>query len=637
MEYKYKLFKLLRIEQIGLKMATNKSKALPIEVQLDAKLSTLQDSCAHEIVMHYQTRQQERENLAQIYYWWQEAYKLPAYYNAKLAHLPPEQLRNTTDKFNFGPVLRLFYGVYGLQDYKRSRLSSALNAMHEEWEAKPELYKQDVAKLANYIDQSKGVSGLAKQKAKIAPAASPDDEILTDIQLDEHEAKQAAASNQTDTDYDDFKFQEERRRRGRPVFVDVDDAQRREALTDEAQDYWRKANGIASFDLDFGIEANKRKYSLALVRVDDDKMSVINTSVDEEIIKSALLLSYRKQLASVPRNLRCVLEVLRTQFVGGKVADQLQKVPELGLDNDGEQVKTYSRLICIPSSNQILLSPIGSKSGLVTTSTPSRQYLNVVDGDFYLSGGPKNYLQRRLIANDDCNQFSVSNVGRVMAMHEAPCVVYVMKLTSKSMPADFAYIDFVSFDKANADSQVCLDDKYIAAIKSKFKINASTMHKLAKQYADKWMTLKGDHASRPENDLCTFAISADAFQFEIFDKNEDIGADPICKHNKKLKLTNPYKHHFKCRDLMVALSGIGALQLEGDVEMLLDSNMLVFNYRNDIASYTTAIPTVNKQTGKRNEKGFVAYKPKPYTSHTAAASHVQHVDDDALTPVYCYA
>ena len=88
---------------------------------------------------------------------------------------------------------------------------------------------------------------------------------------------------------------------------------------------------------------------------------------------------------------------------------------------------------------------------------------------------------------------------------------------------------------------------------------------------------------------------------------------------------------------MVALSGIGALQLEGDVEMLLDSNVLVFKYRNDVASYTTAIPTVNKQTGKRNEKGFVTYKPKPYTSHAAAASHVQPVDDDALTPVYCYA
>ena len=624
----------------GLGMATKKSKALPIEVLLDAKLSTLQDSCVHEMKMHSQTRQQERENLAQIYYWWQEAYKLPAYYQAKLAHLPPEQRRNTTDKFNFGPVLRLFYGVYGLEDYKRSRLSSALNAMHEEWEAKPKLYKQDVVKLANFIDQSKGVTGLAMQRAKIAPAASHVDEIHTAIQLEEHEAKQAAMAA-TSSDDDDagpsYELIHNRKRLGRPVHVEVTDAQRREALTDEAQEYWRKANGIASFDLDFGIESNKRKYSLALVRVDDDKMAVINTSIDEEIIKAALLSSYRKQLASVPRNLRCVLEVLRTQFVGGKVAEQLKKVPELRLDNDGEQAQIRSRLICIPSSNQILLSSIGSKSGLVTTATPSRQYLNVVDGDFYLPAGPKYYLQNRLIANDDCNQFSVSNVGRVMAMHKAPCVVYVMKLTSKSMPADFAYIDIVSFDSDETDNQLALDEKYIAAIKSKFKINASMMHRLAKQYADKWMKLKGDHASRPENDLCTFAVSADAFQFEIFDKSEDIGADPVCKHNKKLKLAKPYKHYFKCRDLMVALSGIGALQLEGDVEMLLDSNVLVIKYSNDVASYTTAIPTVNKQTSKRNEKGFVAYKPKPYTSHAAAASHVQPVDDDALTPVYCYA
>ncbi len=74
----------------GRTMAAQKGKLTAAEQKLDAKLTTLQDSCVQEIRMHSVTQQQERENLAQIYYWWQEAYKLPAYYKAKLAHLPPE-------------------------------------------------------------------------------------------------------------------------------------------------------------------------------------------------------------------------------------------------------------------------------------------------------------------------------------------------------------------------------------------------------------------------------------------------------------------------------------------------------------------------------------------------------------------
>lgn len=225
--------------------------------------------------------------------------------------------------------------------------------MHEEWEAKPKLYKQDVAKLANFIDQSKGVTGLAKQQAKIPSAASPVDEIHRDIQLDEYEAKQAATSNQTNAEYDKLNFQEERRRRGRPVHVEVTDAQRKDALLDDAQEYWRKASGIASYDLGFGLEANKRKYSLALVRVDGDKMEVINSSVDEDAIKSALLASYREQFASVPINLRCLLEVLRTQYIGGKAAKQLAKVAELGLpsgddDIEDEQPTVATRMMFVP-------------------------------------------------------------------------------------------------------------------------------------------------------------------------------------------------------------------------------------------------------------------------------------------------
>lgn len=625
-------------------MATNKSRLTQAEKQLDAKLDALQNSCVQWVHMHYVSQQQERENLAEIYYWWKDAYKIPAYYNAKLAHLPPEQRRSTTDKFNFGPVLRLFYGVNTLDDTKRSRMSAALNAIHDEWQSKPKLYKQDVAKLANYIDQNKGVTGLAKQQAKIAPSQAPSEDITTEMALDEHEAEQAVIAATDDEDSaTSFEFQEQRRRRGRPQHVDITDTHRKEALLDDAEDYWRKANGIASFDLDFGIEANKRKYSLALVRVDGEKLAVINSSIDEQIIKAVLLASYRKQFASVPKNLRCLLEVLRTQFIDGKVAAQLSKVPELGFDvnSKNEKIEIFKRVIFIPAANQLLLSPVSSKSGVVTLAVPSSQYLNVVDGDFYLPSHCKFYLSNRLLSNDDINQFAVASVPKVMAMHKAPCVVYTMKLSNKAMPADFAYIDIVSFaastGKSKEYSQVALNEKYISAIKSKVKVSSGVMHKLAKQYADKWLKLKGNHANRPENELCTFAVGTDAFEFEIFDKKEDIGADPVCPIGKKLKLASPYKHYFKCRDLMPALSGMGALQLVGDVEVLLDDNVIVFKYSTGVASYTTAIPTVSKQSKKRSEKAFVVYQPKPYVSHANAANHTLPADENALTPVYCHA
>ena len=68
-----------------------------------------------------------------------------------------------------------------------------------------------------------------------------------------------------------------------------------------------------------------------------------------------------------------------------------------------------------------------------------------------------------------------------------------------------------------------------------------------------------------------------------------------------------------------------------------DGNVLAFKYSTDAASFITAIPTYNNKMEQRNDKAFVMYTAIPYTSHASAAAHVQAVDDDALTPVYCYA
>jgi hypothetical protein len=628
--------------------------AAKIEKELDAQLNTLQDSCVSELRMLSVTRQQERENLAKIYYWWQEAHKLPDYYNAKLAHLPPEfQNRTTSDRFNFSPVLRLFYGVYTLDESKRSRRSSVLNGLHEEWEAKPKLYKQDVAKLANYIEQNGGITGLAKKLAKITPSAVANADVRTEIALDEYEAKQVEQQAQFESDLEYVSKHGKPVRLVKHIKLEVTDAQRKEALGEVAVDYWRKANGIASFDLTFGIDTNKRQYSLALVRVDGESFEVLNTNVDETVIKSALLSSYRKQFSTVPQSLRCILESLRTQHIGGKARKQIEKTLELGFEKNaqGEFVHARKRMAFCPSQNQILLSSVSSKAGVVTLATPTNQLIKSCSNDLYMPVYSRRMLERRLIENDDINQFVVSSPNTIKPYSTLPSIIYGLKLTNKAMPADFSYVDilpFVSGDALNY-SQVTINSPYISAIKSKYKINPTTLHKLAKQYADKWLESKGDHANRSENELCTFAVTSTEFQFEIFEKTNEVGSNPPCPIGKKLKIFKPYKQHFKCKDLMPVLSGIGALQLEGDVEMVLDSNVLVFKYKTTAASYVTAIPTCIKATKERNTKAFTVYQPQPYSKPLRSKQHEideyfeskfddynELVIDDDLIPVYAY-
>jgi hypothetical protein len=632
---------------------TKKPKLTSAEKQLDDQLNTLQDSCYQELRMFYANQQQERENLAKIYYWWQVAYKIPDYYNAKLAHLPQEQQRKTSAKFNFAPVLRLFYGVNALGDSKRSRMSGALNAIHEEWQSKPKLYKQDVSKLANYIDQNNGVTGLYKQQVKISPATIPNADIQTDIALDEYETKQEAQQAQFVNDYEYVSKRVKLIGTTKRIRLEVTDAQRKEALSEAAEKYWRKANGITDFDLTFGVETNKRKYSLALLHIDGEKFTVIDTNVDETAIKSALLSSYRKQYAVVPQSLRCLVETLRTQYLGGKIRRQLEKTLELGLDKNaqGELVYARKRLVLCPVNNQILLSPISSKAGVVTIATPNTQLIKSINNDFYMPVYSRSFLERRLIENDDINQFDVSSPNSIKPYNITPSIIYGMKLTNKAMPADFAYIDilpFVSGDSLNY-SQVTVNAPYISAIKSKHKINAATMHKLAQQYANKWLDGKGDHSNRPENTLCSFTVTSTYFQFEIFEKSGDVGADPVCTIGKKLKITKPYKQYFKCKDLMPVLSGIGALQLDGDVEILLDSNVLIFKYKTTASSYITAIPTCIKATNERNAKAFIAFQPVPYSKplrnnqdeidayfESKFDDYNELVLDDDLIPVYAY-
>ena len=99
--------------------------------------------------------------LSELYLWWREANEIEGFLDQEYSLLPrkPKKVNYGT---NYGPLMRITFGINNLTNQKIDTYSRALNSVHREFEANPKLYEKDgAAKLTNFIDQSNGLSALA--------------------------------------------------------------------------------------------------------------------------------------------------------------------------------------------------------------------------------------------------------------------------------------------------------------------------------------------------------------------------------------------------------------------------------------------------------------------------------------------
>lgn len=601
--------------------------------QLDAELGQLQSDCDAAEKSYVGARNELYKNIARVYYWWRKADAQKGYLEAKTEQIGGIFKKESKHGYNFSPVLQLVYGN-SISDYEISRRGRVLNSLHEEYKKTPKKYGKDVVKLANHINQKGGLNKIVQDSLPDVPSLKALEKMVKqqevtgasnavlptslEISVAKQKAVDAGIAYESTTAALLLRFVEKLKQKKSYINkpntnekVRLSPNVKQAKLAADAQAYWKKHSGLGLLGADFGFDTNTSNFGLAVIKRDAKGVSVVETFIDEELIKQALTSAYEKQYAALPASLRCMYETLRTQLLPQHVADQIagklddsetkvwtKKTNKQNVTVDVQvPLKAEPRLIYVGSTKQFVLSAIGTSVSVCTIVKPKAAAFPKCDYDVYMHHHTKKVVEQ-MLNEQTMNCYRAANLSALEA-HEKPSR-HTVQVTSVADPSDFYFLTFYPFLAQSpwVYGQAMFDVGYEKTIKTKLKLPSGFAHELAKNGADKWLAGKGAHAGRKSNRFAELTINNKTVEIVFDYKDGDFKAPMPFPLPSTVKMRGVYKQKFVCVDLMAALSTLGALQLTTDVELQLDSNVAVFKFATDAGSYVIALPTCDDK-GKR--------------------------------------
>lgn len=642
---------------------TAQTKRSPAEL-LDMELSQLQNDCDAAEKTYVGARNELYKNIARVYYWWRKADAQKDYLEEKIAQMGGVFKKESKHGYNFSPVLQLVYGN-SISDYEISKRGRVLNALHEDYKKAPRKYGTDVVKLANHINQKGGLSKMMQdslpdvQSIKTYETLIKQQEVAgtgnavmptsVEISVAKQNALDAAiaADNSPLAKLLELYGQITNKRQ----YIDKPDANvkvrittpiKQAKLAADADAYWKKHSGLGLIGANFGFDTNTSNFGLAVIKRDAKGVAVVDTFIDETLIKQALVAAYEKQYAALPASLRCMYETLRTQLlpqhvaaqIAGKLDDSDIKVWDTKTNKKGESInvqvplKAAPRLVYVGKANQFVLSPIGSSVGVCAIVTPSASVVPKCSYDIYMHQHTKNVVEQ-MLNEQTMNCYRPANTSALQA--QVSPYRHSVQVTSIADPSDFYFLTFYPFLTQSPMNfgQAMFDIGYEKTIKTKLKLPQGLAHAVAKNGADKWLAGKGNHAARTSNRFAQLTITSKSLRLDFDYKEGKALAFFEFQMPSNTKLAGTYKQKFVALDLMPVLSALGALELTADVQVLLDKHVAVFKFATEAGNFVVAVPTCDDK-GKRNKSA--AFSLREPDLYKAAGNYV----DLFLETYYAY-
>lgn len=610
-------------------------------VLLDEQLTLLQGECDVVEARLVGSRNELYKSIARVYFWWRLADAQKGYLDVKIDQMGAVFKVTSKHGYNFSPVLQLVYGN-SIDDPEISKRGRVLNLLHEEYKKTPKKYGVDVVKLAGYISQMGGINKLVQSSmfvpslktlqslsTKKQPLASGHADTFNDIDI----AKQAAMDAEITAELSEAEMLAELVkeyghtavfiRKPKPLDkVRLSATVKQSKLAAHAEAYWKRHSGLGLIDAEFGFDTDINNFGLAVVKRDVTGVSLVSSFVDSELIKQALTAAYQQQYAALPTSLRCLYETLKTQLLPDHVMNNMAGkwddgcVKKLSWETKKGKnvsvqapVKAMPRLVHMGDTNMFLLSPIATDVGVVTLAVAKQTVLAKHGHDVSLVPRSKASLERLILNAGNINCYRPSDSAHIPKAGEP--YSHRIQLTSIADPSDFYFVDFYPF-VASAPAnygQVMLDMQYAKKIKTKTQLTPAFVHTVAKNAAEKWLSGKGNHASRVSNRYVQLTINSKSLRLDFDYKDGQSLAHFEFGLPSSTKVQIMYQQKFVCLDLVPLLSAMGALQLTSDVELQLDANVAIFKFSTVAADYVIAAPTCNDQGNRVNSAAFYQRMP----------------------------
>lgn len=350
--------------------------------QLDTQLNELKVNAENLNLINRTALQQERQFITECYIWWREAREINGY----LQDLYQQQsiVANKVKKGeNFRPFLRLIHNNR-IEKTNLDNWSKAVRKVHEEVEANPQHYQNDMAeRISHFIRINGGKTGLAGhgQKNKNQHLDLDDDQQLAD-----------------DQDGDLSLFQ-------------ISDQELIAVLRDEARLFY-ESSSLQGIELP-ALHVTDQGYSLVVVKKNGQATALVGTTNNTNLIDAALVGTYRNDFRALPTTVRSVLEPLHLLNEPQVLANFYDKLREFGDIPDmqlgkGRKEKSHRRLIYRPATQDFLLSYTSVSASPVVISKPKNKLLDRESGDLFLPNTTRRSVEARLLHQAAFNLFKTT-------------------------------------------------------------------------------------------------------------------------------------------------------------------------------------------------------------------------------------
>lgn len=569
------------------------------EQELSQQLQTLQQRANEQQTLAESSRELLHRNLAEAYFWWREAHAEVGY----LERLYAENnitYRNTGNRYNFSPVIRLAFPRIRTDDVTVSNYNKALWALDNEFDAHRQRYENasKINVMKTFIHNAGGVDGL---KERVRETLDGDEELpsVNKKKKKVRSESEAALKRSAEKKILNNKIKILKRSKG---FATLD------------------AGAVATTSDDFVVLLAKRSKRTG-------KITLIASTTDAQIIEDVINECGELDLSNTPQILRLLIECLRPHIVPhaihklglrGKFFDT-HKIT-WGAEQDHTEDRAETPRLVVRSDGTILVSKALSDASLTTVSTPKAAITSPCD--MFLRGPDRVWLEKILMTESQLPLYVCEPTDKLADAGAEARAIRQLKLTSDSLnhsrTLHFYDVDLIKSEHGYQPMITSDEIGYAWEIKAQKRF----IDRLYRQSLQGWFDGYGKHFKLDEASRIGFVVNDDHVEIQSHYERKTVPGvnangfthyDDDCKtmvQRDAVITRHAATSHTAIvspLDIIELFTMLAQAQTVGD-EIVIRGNELVVNvsYETATARHEAYIPTLNAK-GARNSELFVRY------------------------------
>jgi len=501
------------------------------------------------------------EHLCASYLWWRKAQTVSGYLESEYGKLN-RKFRKVATHPNFIKLIWLIWGEEtDLTNQYADRYSRALKAVHAEFEKHQHKYQKDgQKKLVNFILRSGGLSKLAG---------------YTD--LSDSKTTGGHGSKQGNS---------------RKVWPSGSN----ELVSADAR-FYSECQDQQELSFKTRVHRKKQVYSLSAVNQWHETLAIKLDTNGPTVTDLLLTDYYLHQFDACDTSVRPLFELIQSQC------------SPLNLEKFSSGA---TRVIYLKNSDQLLLSPAGSSTGIVCKVTPNIHWLDDCLVDLILPSEQRLFIENEILHTRAFNRYGTSAIENFDIFNNIEFEGRSIKLLDHSNTSNSFCLNLDPFGRGGEVlPQLDLKPDYKFEACWSARVPHEWFLKLSERFLTPWLNSHGKHVSRDSNILIGLHLGKNGADISYYRRAGKFELTEEVLFDGLTQVEGRYRGLFRSQDWVSVMRGICLLPVVGKVLLAVNDDLMKITFRTrglDGCIHEIYIPTTDGSS-KRSTKAFGNYYP----------------------------